>query len=121
TVPVPGDPLGGFTAAPVMVVSNLTPWAAEGAAARSMAGATAMRARGNVTRAWGGFRMRRLRYLSGGVLAGGRRCRVACSYAYASLMSVPYDHARPKNVMPAGSVPRVYPIGTWMAGNPVVG
>src|SRR6187397_1284285 len=36
-------------------------------------------------------------------------------------MSVASLHARPKNVIPAGSVPRVYPIGTLIAGQPVVG
>jgi hypothetical protein len=44
---------------------------------------------------------------SGGALAGGRRCRVACSYAYASWNSVGSLHARPKRVSPAGSSPRV--------------
>lgn len=42
-------------------------------------------------------------YRSGGVEAGGRRWRVACSYEYASRMSVVSDHARPKKVRPAGS------------------
>src|ERR1039457_1379068 len=37
-------------------------------------------------------------------------------------MSFPSLQARPKNVMPAGSVLfRVYPIGTVIAGKPVVG
>ena len=37
-------------------------------------------------------------------------------------MSPLSSHARPKNVMPAGSrLSRVYPIGTLIAGKPVVG
>ena len=56
-----------------------------------------------------------------GAEAGGRLCLVACSYEYASPMSVGSLHARPNNVTPAGSSPRVYPIGTVMAGNPVLG
>jgi hypothetical protein len=35
---------------------------------------------------------------------GGRRWRVACSYAYASVMRPASSHARPKNVIPAGNV-----------------
>jgi len=36
------------------------------------------------------------RIASGGVLAGGRRCRVACSYPYTILISVGSLHARPR-------------------------
>lgn len=61
-------------------------------------------------------------YHRGGALEGGRRWCVACSYPYASVISLPSLHARPKNVIPAGSaLPRVYPIGTVIAGKPVVG
>ena len=38
------------------------------------------------------------------------------------MISVASSHARPKNVIPAGSrLSRVYPIGTWIDGQPVVG
>src|SRR5262245_31971427 len=54
--------------------------------------------------------------------AGGRRWCVACSYAYARRRSVASLHGRPKNWRPAGRVsPRVNPIGTVIAGNPVLG
>src|SRR3954469_19490899 len=47
---------------------------------------------------------------------------VACSYPYTSMISFPSLHARPKKVIPAGrAFPRVYPIGTVIAGKPVVG
>src|SRR5687767_8222029 len=36
---------------------------------------------------------------SGGALAGGRRCLVACSKPYARVISLPSLQARPKNVM----------------------
>ncbi len=63
----------------------------------------------------------RTRYF-GCALAGGRRWWVACSYPYTSVISFPSLHGRPKNVIPAGSAfPRVYPIGTVIAGKPVVG
>jgi N-acetylglucosamine kinase-like BadF-type ATPase len=44
---------------------------------------------------------------NGGVDGGGTRCRVACSYEYARRINVASDHARPKNVIPAGKMPRV--------------
>jgi hypothetical protein len=43
-------------------------------------------------------------YRTGGVDSGGLRCFVACSYAYASLIRRASSHARPKIVMPAGSL-----------------
>ena len=55
--------------------------------------------------------------VSGAVRAnvGGRRWWVACSYAYASLMSVASLQARPKNDTPRGS-PCSNPIGTVICG-----
>src|SRR6185369_89271 len=50
-----------------------------------------------------------------GVNAGGRRCFVACSYAYASLISSGSLQARPKNEIPTGK-PRKKPAGTVMCG-----
>jgi len=47
--------------------------------------------------------------------AGGRRCRVDCSYAYAILINVGSLQARPKNEIPTGR-PLAYPIGTVMCG-----
>jgi hypothetical protein len=48
------------------------------------------------------------RHFSGGVNAGSFRHFVACSYAYAILISLPSSNARPKMDIPAGSVlPRV--------------
>ena len=38
-----------------------------------------------------------------GAKLGGRRCFVACSYAYAILISVGSLHARPMNDSPSGS------------------
>ena len=40
---------------------------------------------------------------SGGVLAGGTRCLVACSNAYASAISFGSENARPANVMSDGN------------------
>jgi hypothetical protein len=47
---------------------------------------------------WGndGSASRHGRVPSGGVLAGGRRCRVACSYPYTILINVGSLHARPR-------------------------
>ena len=59
---------------------------------------------------------------SGGVFGGSFRHFVACSYPYASLMRRDSSKARPRIDIPAGSVLfRVYPIGTVIAGIPVVG
>jgi len=59
---------------------------------------------------------------TGALQFGGRRRWVACSQAYANRKSVASLHGLPKNWSPAGSIPpRVYPIGTVMAGNPVRG
>ena len=75
----------------------------------ALAGAAARRRRGRAAER------------SGGVLAGGRRCHVACSYAWARRISRASSHGRPKSWSPDGSVPRVWPIGTVIAGKPVLG
>src|SRR5262245_55023759 len=49
--------------------------------------------------------------------AGGRRCFVACSKAYASLISSASLHARPMNERPTGW-PNAYPAGTVIDGYP---
>jgi hypothetical protein len=46
---------------------------------------------------------------------GGRRCFVACSYAYASAMSFSSDHAPPMNEIPTGRS-NAKPAGTVMLG-----
>src|ERR1022692_4065261 len=43
---------------------------------------------------------------------------VACSNEYASLMSTPSLHARPKNEIPTGSAPHANPAGTVTLGYP---
>jgi hypothetical protein len=58
---------------------------------------------------------------SGGVQAGGRRCRVACSYPYTILINVGSLHARPRTWSPTGKPSRTKPMGTVIAGNPVGG
>src|SRR5882762_6354718 len=45
----------------------------------------------------------------GGVVLGARRCLVACSYAYASLIIVGSLYGRPKKVTPTGSPEGVNP------------
>src|SRR3954469_12410606 len=63
-------------------------------------------------------RPERLLYLSAdGRNVGALRCFVACSYAYASLISVGSLHARPKNDKPTGRA-LASPIGTVMCGYP---
>ena len=57
-----------------------------------------------------------------GTAAGCRLQCVACSYPYASRISRASSNARPKIVMPAGNeLLRDHPIGTVIAGMPVVG
>ena len=62
------------------------------------------------------------RHSSGGVETGCFRHFVACSYPYASLISLDSSKARPNICSPAGNALfRVYPIGTVIAGIPVSG
>src|SRR3954453_18356645 len=58
---------------------------------------------------------------NGGVLAGGRRCRVACSEANPILIRVGSPQARPSTCSPTGRLSRTNPIGTVIAGKPVGG
>ena len=56
---------------------------------------------------------------SRGVVTGKRRALVACSKLYASEISVPSLHARPKNEMPSGRRSSLNPAGTVRSGKPV--